>query len=207
MARDRQATERKILRAVGRILAEKGFQKFGINAVARQARVDKVLIYRYFGGMPDLLRAYSEAGSYWPTIEEVAGGDPERLRGEPLPDAVAALLCNFARAIRKRPVTLEILAWETIERNELTKVLEKVRKEFTSDLYRVIFTGRGRAAGADDMAAVVTLVRAGINYLAVRSRKVPSYGDVDIRSEEGWQRLESAIRTICGRCIATEKAA
>jgi len=64
MARDRQATEKKILRAVGRILAEKGFQNFGINAVARQARVDKVLIYRYFGGMPELLRAYAEAGSY-----------------------------------------------------------------------------------------------------------------------------------------------
>jgi AcrR family transcriptional regulator len=202
MARDRQATEKKILRAVGRILAEKGFQGFGINAVARQARVDKVLIYRYFGGMPDLLRAYAGAGSYWPTIEEVAGGDPERLRRAPLREAVAVLLCNFARAIRKRPVTLEILAWETIERNELTKVLEKVRKDFTNDLYRFLFAGRG-AEAVDDMAAVVTLVRAGINYLAVRSRKVASYGDVNIRSEEGWHRLESAIRTICGRCIAS----
>lgn len=205
MARDRRATEKKILRAVGRILAEKGFRDFGINAVARQARVDKVLIYRYFGGMPDLLRAYAAAGSYWPTIGEVAGGDPEGLRRMPLHEAMATLLCNFARAIRKRPVTMEILAWESIERNELTKVLEKVRKDFTSDLHRLIFTGREGAK--DDLTAVITLVRAGINYLAVRSRKVAGYGDVNIRSEEGWQRLESAIRAICGRCIESEKAA
>lgn len=205
MARDRRATEQKILRAVGRILADKGFQGFGINAVARQARVDKVLIYRYFGGMPDLLRAYAATGSYWPTIDEVAGADADGLRGAPLHEVVAALLCNFARAIRKRPVTLEILAWESIERNELTKVLEKVRKDFTGDLHRMIFAGRD--AAKDDVAAVITLVRAGINYLAVRSRKVANYGGVNVRSEEGWQRLESAIRTICGRCIASEEAA
>jgi AcrR family transcriptional regulator len=205
MVRDRQATEKKILRAVGRILADKGFQKFGINAVARQARVDKVLIYRYFGGMPELLRAYAEAGSYWPTIEEVAGGGPGALQGVPLQEAMADLLCNFARAIRKRPVTLEILAWEAIERNELAKVLHKVRKDFTKSLYDAIAGARGRPS--DDMAAIVTMVTAGINYLAVRSRKVGTYGGIDIRSEEGWLQLESAIRAICGRCIAEREAA
>lgn len=205
MARDRQATEKRILRAVGRILAEQGFRRFGINAVARQARVDKVLIYRYFGGLPELLRVYAEAGSYWPTIEEVAGGDPERICRMPLPEAVAELLCNFARAIRKRPVTLEILAWESIERNELAKVLERVRKEFTKSLYKAVVGSPDRAP--EDMAAVITLVTAGINYLAVRSRKVDRYGAVNIRSDEGWRRLESAIRMICGRCIVTGVAA
>jgi len=205
MARDRQATEKKILHAVGNLLAREGFQRFGINAVARKARVDKVLIYRYFGGMPDLLRAYAETGTYWPTVEEVAGGDPEKLRGKPLHETVATLLCNFARAIRKRPVTLEILAWETIERNELAKVLEKVREDFSKDLSRVFVDGKDVAAG--ELATVVSLLTAGINYIAVRSRKVGRYGDVNIRSEEGWKRLESAILTICERCIGSREAA
>ena len=205
MARDRQATERKILDAVGNLLASKGFHKFGINAVARQARVDKVLIYRYFGGMPDLLRAYAEAGTYWPTLEEVAGGDPERLRGKPLHETVATLLCNFGRAIRKRPVTLEILAWESIERNELAKVLEKVREDFSKNLSRAFMGGQDVASG--DLAAIVSLLTAGINYLAVRSRKVGRYGEVNLRSEEGWRRLESAILTICERCIGSREAA
>jgi len=205
MIRDRQATEKKILTAVGNLLASEGFQKFGINAVARQAQVDKVLIYRYFGGMPHLLRAYAEAGTYWPTIEEVAGGDPERLRGKPLHETLATLLCNFSRAIRKRPVTLEILAWETIERNELAKVLEKVRKDFTKNLFRV-FVGR-RDVPVGELATVVSLLTAGINYLAVRSRKVGRYGNVNLRSEEGWRRLESAILTICERCIGSRGTA
>jgi AcrR family transcriptional regulator len=205
MARNRHATEKKILDAVGSLLAAEGFRKIGINAVARQARVDKVLIYRYFGGMPDLLRAYARAGTYWPTIEEVAGGDPVRLYGKPLHEIVATLLRNFARAIRSRPVTLEILAWETIERNELAMVLEKVREDFSKKLSRVFLAGHD--VTDRELAAIVSLLTAGINYLAVRSRKVGRYGDVNIRSEEGWHRLESAIVTICERCLGSRKAA
>src|SRR5512141_2077657 len=205
MARDRQATEKKILHAVGDLLAREGFRKFGINSVAREARVDKVLIYRYFGGMPDLLRAYAKAGTYWPTIEEVAGGDPERLRGKPVNEKVAPLLCHVARAIRMRPVTLEILAWETIERNELAKVLEKVREDFSSDLSRLFVGDQGVPAG--DMAAIVSLLTAGTYYLAGRSSKVGRERDVNMRAEEGWRRLEFAILTICERCIGSREAA
>ncbi len=205
MARDRRATEKRILDAVGNLLAGEGFRKFGINAVARQARVDKVLIYRYFGGLSRLLREYAEAGTYWPTIEEVAGGNPERLRGMPLHETVGTLLCNFSRAIRKRPVTLEILAWETIERNELAKVLEKVREDFSKNLFRAFVGGRDRTAG--DLATVVPILTAGINYLAVRSRKVGRYGNVNLRSDEGWRRVESSILTICERCLGAGKAA
>ncbi len=200
MARDRRATEQRILRAVGKILAEKGFRGFGVNAVARQARVDKVLIYRYFGGMPELLRAYARAGTYWPTVEEVCGDNPGALRAMPVGEALATLLCNFGRAIRKRPVTLEILAWESIERNEMARVLEAVRRDFTKRLYRGFVDGRG-GRGREE-AAIVTLLAAAINYLAVRSRKVGRYAYVKIASDEGWARLESAIRAICGRCIA-----
>jgi AcrR family transcriptional regulator len=204
MARDRQATEMKILEAVGVLLAAEGFRKIGINAVARQARVDKVLIYRYFGGMQDLLRVYAKAGTYWPTIEEVAGGDPDLLHGKPLHETVATLLRNFARAIRRRPVTLEILAWETIERNELAKVLEKVREDFSRNLSRLFLAGHD--VPERELGPIVSLLTAGINYLAVRSRKVGRYGDVNIRSEEGWHRLETAILTICERCLGSQAA-
>jgi AcrR family transcriptional regulator len=54
--RDRAATEERILTAVGEVLARDGFAAIGVNAIARQAGVDKVLIYRYFGGLPELLR-------------------------------------------------------------------------------------------------------------------------------------------------------
>jgi AcrR family transcriptional regulator len=66
MARDRRETERKLIEAAGRLMAREGFARLGVNAVAAEAGVDKVLIYRYFDGLPGLIRAYARQGDFWP---------------------------------------------------------------------------------------------------------------------------------------------
>jgi len=48
------------------VLARDGLVAVGINAIAKQAAVDKVLIYRYFGGLPELLRTWGASGRFWP---------------------------------------------------------------------------------------------------------------------------------------------
>ena len=50
MTRSRLKTEQRLIDAVGALLLEQGYPAVGINAIARQAGCDKVLIYRYFGG-------------------------------------------------------------------------------------------------------------------------------------------------------------
>ena len=85
--RDREETRAKILEAVGKILAEEGFQGIGINNVSRRAGVDKVLIYRYFGDLPGLLREFASSGDYWPSmkalIERPEGMEEERFERAP----------------------------------------------------------------------------------------------------------------------------
>jgi hypothetical protein len=75
VTRNRKATREKFIKAVGSILSKNGFAGIGINAVAREAGVDKVLIYRYFGGLPQLISAFGCEGNFWPSVEELAGGD------------------------------------------------------------------------------------------------------------------------------------
>ena len=67
--RDRAATEERILAAVGEVLARDGFGAIGINTIAREAQVDKVLIYRYFGGLPELLKTWGASGRFWPSTD------------------------------------------------------------------------------------------------------------------------------------------
>ena len=43
--RDRGQTQQILIGAVGRVLAKDGFVGLGINTIAREAGVDKVLIY------------------------------------------------------------------------------------------------------------------------------------------------------------------
>jgi AcrR family transcriptional regulator len=57
MSRNKDETRARILEAALAIAGEAGFAALGINAVARRAGADKQLIYRYFGGLEDLLAA------------------------------------------------------------------------------------------------------------------------------------------------------
>ena len=62
--KDRELTQQKILQAVDNIIANDGFERLGVNAIAQKAGVSKMLIYRYFGGLDDLIAQYLLSKDY-----------------------------------------------------------------------------------------------------------------------------------------------
>lgn len=192
-ARDAQATRGRILEAVGRLLVREGFGSLGVNAVAREAGVDKVLIYRYFGGMDQLLEAWGNASDFWPTVEEVMGPEPE----EELASLVAGLLKRHLRALRARPHTLEVLAWETVTRHPLTAILDRIRESRSEQLMEAL-PARLRESKLD-VSALSALMGAGMQHLLLRSRTVEVFNGIPIGRPEGWERLEQALDDICER--------
>ena len=97
------------------------------------------------------------------------------------------------QAIRKRPLTQEILAWEMIERNELTAELETIRENTMMNFFDMFFPSTAKGS---DIAAMGAIIGAGISYLVCRGRQISIYNGVDLQSESGWQRLEMAIDTM-----------
>jgi AcrR family transcriptional regulator len=175
---------------VGTLLAREGFKGLGVNAVAREAGADKVLIYRYFGGIPGLIAAFGREGDFWPSIKELAGGDVELYGRLPAAVQLSRLAKNFLRAVRNRPITQEILAWEMIERNELTVELETIRENTMMNFFEIFFPS---ADTGPDIRAMGAIIGAGISYLVTRGRKIRFYNGIDLDSEAGWTRLESVI--------------
>jgi hypothetical protein len=178
---------------VGSILSKNGFAGIGINAVAREAGVDKVLIYRYFGGLPQLISAFGCEGNFWPSVEELAGGDIEKFGQLPLEEKLSQLGLNFMKALKKRPITQEIMAWEMIERNELTIELETIRETTMLRFFEMFFPLSGDDV---DLLPVIAIIGAGISYLVTRSRKIKMYSGIDLQSESGVKSIEDAIGLI-----------
>jgi AcrR family transcriptional regulator len=190
--RDRDATEAAILAAVAQVLSTAGFGKLGVNAIAGAAGVDKVLIYRYFGGLPQLLRAFGERGEFWPTAEELIGSGDDALTSLAPAERFSGFIDRFIDQLRARPLTIEILALETVERNELTAVLEDVREQWGRRLAAALI---GPDIASDiDVTAIMVMLIAGIQYLLVRSRKIRIFGTIDLRSDKGWRRLKASSR-------------
>jgi AcrR family transcriptional regulator len=196
-SRDKGATRQRLLEAVGTLLSRDGFGALGVNAVAREASVDKVLIYRYYGGMADLLRAYGESGDFWPSIEEVIGDDPSALMELSLSERWSLGLSRYARALRQRPVTQEILAWEQVEQNELTQILQQARERWFEELMSH-FPSDADSTDADLVSTILVIVSA-IHYLVVRSRLQPDFSGLAIGTDEGWGHIDTVIATMFDR--------
>jgi AcrR family transcriptional regulator len=201
--RDLDATKRRLVDAVGVILARDGFLRIGVNAIAQEARTDKALIYRYFGGLPELLEAYGESASFWPTVEEMAGGPLAELAALPFIERWRRALLSYIAQLRKRPTTQEILAWELVERNEVTARLEDVRERRGLQLMKVL----AQDAPADvDIAAVSAIFASSVHYLILRARKIRVFNGIDLRTDEGWARLEGAVTSMIIGALRGAKA-
>jgi AcrR family transcriptional regulator len=195
-SRDRELTEQRLIETVGRLLARSGFTALGVNALAREAGVDKVLIYRYFDGLPNLLKAYCERGDFWPTAAEVLQPDAATLRAAPLATRTATIVVNLLDALRRRPQTIEILAWEVVERNILTDTLAAIRERWSRDVTELVLPDA--AEDRADFLALANLLVAGIQYLLIRSRTTPVYGGIPLRTDEGWARIRNAALVAFG---------
>ena len=191
--RDKQITSRRLISAVGSLLAKKGFKGIGVNAVAREAGVDKVLIYRYFGGLEGLIAAFGKEGDFWPSALELAGGDLQKFSQMPLDERLSIFASNFIDSLRKRPLTQAIMAWEIIEPNGLTEKLERIREQSIIEFFQMFFM---KDQLQIDLQAMVMLIGAAISYLVIRSKHIDLFGGLDLGSDQGWKRIEKAIETI-----------
>lgn len=189
MADKKEETKKRMVKAVGRVLAAEGFRGLGVNKVAREACVDKVLVYRYFGGLPGLIAEFSRTVDFWPDTRELMGPEPETVKAL-APDAqVAYFFKAFADALRKRPVTQDILAWELLEKNQLSEQLEAIRLR----TILAFFDRLDRIPDDPALSAIVVLMGGAVNHLIIQSRIHPVVGGIDLRTRAGWDSIHEGI--------------
>lgn len=178
----------------------------GVNAVAREANVDKALIYRYFGGFESLLEGYAGQADLWWSVPEIIGDDLPGPDKNTLEDWCALALQRQVIELRRRPVTQEILAWELIESNALTRALSDLREARTRDLVRQLLGKVGRTADTR-LVAVHALLGSAVTYLVLRGRKVDTWLGVDFSDEAGWRRLNTMCRGVVKAALADPQPA
>lgn len=186
MKRNRLDTEQRILDAVGGLLLDEGYPAVGVNAIARRAGCDKVLIYRYFGGFDELLLAFAETSTLWWEVDEIITESAEDCAAIALPDYLQTLLDRYVSALESRPLTLEIMAWEMSAQNNLIDALARARSERGMELVKRI-----RAYYRQpniDIGGILGVFGAAINYLVIRTRKHSR----QYKTEEWW-RLQQTI--------------
>jgi AcrR family transcriptional regulator len=122
--RSRAETEQRFQDAVVELVAESGCGNLGINVVAQRAGSDKVLIYRYFGGLEPLLERVAQSRSWLPEASELLASAP----GDPF-QTLSGLSRALVRHIRSDRATHQVSRWRHAARSPLTE-------QFNSDWRR-----------------------------------------------------------------------
>jgi AcrR family transcriptional regulator len=202
--RDREATERALLEAVGSVIREEGFSRLGINKVAKRAGVSKVLIYRYFGSLDNLTERWLLERNYWADtssrtaeqIKSLEGGDNSTAL---LHEMMMDLFRGQVRQLRSTPEVREMLRWFLCEESAVAAEVMKAVEERGYSLTRAFTKAleeRNENPGLADSEAVIALLVSGIYNLALYSDRTNRFNGVALDTDEGWERILGAVETI-----------
>lgn len=194
--RDRKATEDQIVAAFERVLLRDGMQGLGVNAVAQEAGVNKVLIYRYFQGLPGLARYWASHGNFWPSELELIGSDPEAFSELPVVERVCTVMCNYLYAIRKRPLTIQLLTGELQNETEITRAIADGLSIPGKGLADYVRLEEADEDIGEKVWRLVLIINALAVYLAVRERNSPNYHGMDLKDDDSWEYLRDTVREI-----------
>jgi AcrR family transcriptional regulator len=183
-------TRQRLVRATGSVLSEKGFNGLTPDTVAKVAGVERRLLFHHFNGLEPLVKAYSLSREFWPSAQELIGEDEPSIKSLPAEQQIATFFKRSFLALLNRPETLKILAWETLERNTLSRCLEEVRVRTALEFFELLHDD---IPDDIDLSAIVLVLAAAVCSIAIRSRTSSSWGGIDLHSDVGLKRIEAAI--------------
>lgn len=193
VSRDRGATSARILKAAAELLAEEGFQNFGVNAVARRAGCDKQLIYRYYGGMDGLVDAIGADLARW--IEEkmpIESGQGFMLT---YGDLIEHMMLLFMRSLKDDPLTRRIIAWEVSDNSPQVRRLSEARSKALGLWIEKVRGAMPPPKGIDHFAINAMLI-ASVQHVVLAAATAKRFAGLELVTDKDWERVAQAIKKL-----------
>ncbi|MCD7973301.1 MAG: TetR/AcrR family transcriptional regulator [Candidatus Azobacteroides sp.] len=188
LEKDRESTEKRLLETVGLIIEENGLEFLGVNQVAQRAGVSKMLIYRYFGSLEELIARYIMQYDYWVNLPAEIP-DKKELNG-----FIKNLFREQIRQLRENKLLIRLCRWELSVNNSLVEEIRKKREE--NGVRLIDFVSRISGIPYSQIQILATLISSSITYLAMFGDVAEVYNGFPIHKEEGWKQLEEGINAI-----------
>ena len=183
--RDRQQSEEKLIKAVGEIIEESGFENLGVNQVAKKAGFSKNLIYRYFESLDGLIYAYMKKHDFWANLSTE---QPD------MSDIKAYLKKLFRRQIsdfRGNIALKRLRRWELSTDKDFIVELRAQREK--NGVQFVDIVSKFTKTDKEGLKAISALLSAGSTYLAMFEDNCQMYSGIDIQSNKGWEQIAGGI--------------
>ena len=179
--KDKEKTKHRLIEAVGRVLRTKGFQKIKVNEVATEARVSKILIYRYFGDLEGLIDAYIRQKDFWISYQF------EKANSQNIREAIKKMYREQIQSMREDDAFKELHLKELADKKPLSDEVEKIRESNGMELIEKVqhITQKPKK----EVAALASILGGAITYLSLYEAMGDEFNGIDLKSEEGWEQI------------------
>lgn len=183
--------EKRLIVAISQIIENEGFNKIGVNKVAKQAKCDKVLIYRYFGGLDGLLATWAKENDFYTLAYQTYSESVSKAEStEDIIRLTQTVLLEQLDFLRENKLMQELLAWE-LSGNSSFRSIQDERERNGFKLQEELEKKLGRES--KEVRMFITILIASINYIVLATRQYRLFNGIDFSNQEAWELCKQTI--------------
>jgi len=187
----REATEAALIDAFARVVQRSGLRSVGVNEVIKEAGIGKALLYRYFGGLPGLVKAWGQKNQIWPDLSEFHGIQ-KTLDSEGKADLLKRMVMHHASSLRRNPLRVEILADQFMNPTPISEALQEIRQQLGKE-HQIIFNNN---EDIQEFRVLMMFLMGAASFLAMRAAKAPWYMGENLATDKGWDLMMDQLERI-----------
>ena len=200
--RNKERTKERVIASVGQILKKHGFSGLNITRVASMAKVDRRLIYDYFGGLEGVLREYLNANDYWKINPENLNDLLEKSKADYGKSLSNSVLQDQLESLMANEEMRRIITWGLSEKLPELKELDLKREHAGEAVFKGVIDEHFAQSNLN-FRAIYALLMGGVYYLTLHSRMQENpFCGIDLQEKEGREAIKRAIKQVIDAAYA-----
>lgn len=195
--KNKEQTKRRFLDAVGRIVQKEGFGGLKVNKIAREAKADKQLIYRYFDTPKELVLAHIQEKDYWMAYADEMTKTAKEHAGGGMKNLIISILTNQYEFFLNDDEMQKLILYQITEKNPLMDGVSQARDDQAKELLQLA-TDELKGTGLE-FRGISALIVAGIYHLVFHSKSAGgTFCGIDLNTADGHATIQTSIRQMIG---------
>ncbi len=192
--RNKERTKANLITALGKILKKNGFSGLSARSVADEAKVDRRLIYDYFGGLEGLVREYLNNKDYWNIKSDDVNGLIENAREDAGKTLAYKVLEEQFNSLIGNEEMRRIITWGLSEKLPVLKELD-LKRENIGELVLSEVMEKHFAHSDKNFRAMYAIMMGGVYYLTLHAKmQENTFCGINIQQAEGQEEIKKALR-------------
>lgn len=194
--RNKQRTKENLITALGEVLKKDGFSGLSISRVAEVAKVDRRLIYDYFGSLEGLVKQYLNTNDYWKMSSEEVGDIVETSKADAGKTLAYNVLENQFNSLINNEEMRRIITWGLSEKLPILKELDLKREDIGNQVLSEVFDPHFESSDKN-FRAMYALLMGGVYYLTLHANMQENpFCGIDLQQSLGQEEIKKALKQL-----------